>query len=186
MRPARGWGHAHRTAGEHGSGGGCVRRRRASDGCPGSARSEGTAGGADSGCEPTAAEFKSRGRGRGVVWPGRSQGGPLSRVKGEFPSVVVWESSVTPASARADSRVGSPVSPEGPGLGSPGLHSHCEDSQTDRPPAVARGPPTPCKPPADGAERGLQGPEPPRARRWGEAGVPAFCRSRLVPGGPGT
>lgn len=66
MRPAQGWGHTHRTAGEHAGEVSGV-RRLASEGCLGSARSEGTAGGADSGCEPAAEELKARGRGRGVV-----------------------------------------------------------------------------------------------------------------------
>lgn len=147
---------------------GCV-RRRASAGCPGSARSEGTAGGADSGCEPVAEELKARGRGRGVVWPGRSQGGPLPRVRGRFQ---LWWSGrpVSPLFPR-----GQIISPEGPGLWSLTL-PHCADSQADWT-LLWLATPTPCKPPADRAGRGLQGPEPTRAQRWGEAGVPAFCRS---------
>lgn len=106
VRPAQGWGHAHRTAGEHASEGGGV-RRPASDGCLGSALSEGTAGGADSGCEPAAEVLKARGRGRG---------GAKLRSYGRL---------VSPLFPR-----GQIIFPEGPGLWSLTL-SHCEDSQTD-------------------------------------------------------
>lgn len=191
VRPAQGWGHAHRTAGEHGSEGGCV-RRRATDGCPGSAQSKSTAGRTDSDCEPAAAELKPCGRGQGVVWPGRSQRGPLPRGEGALPSVFFfspWASTVTPASARADNRGDPSVSPEGP---TSGLRLWPQGSSLIVRAARLTAPlfwlatPTPCKPPANCAERGLQGPEPTRARRWGEAGVPAFCLSLLISGDPGT
>lgn len=91
--------------------------------------------------------------------------------EGTFPSAVVWESSVTPFSTRtANSRSPQRVPVSGLGLRCRVLQSLCGDSQTDW---LAT--PTSCKPPADVAERGLQGPEPALARRPARLAFPPFA-----------
>lgn len=139
------------------------------------ARSEGATGGADSGCEPEAAELKPRGR-VGAWRDGAEPGQPTPPGEGRFH---VWlsgrlASRLFPRGRMAVRTLGLPRASWPRVPGSP--VSLCGQ------PAVLLATPTSCRPPADGAERGLQGPEPTREWRRGEAGVPAFCGSRPLPG----
>lgn len=184
MRPAQGWDHAHRTAGEHGSEGRCVRRL-----CPMAAQEalkpKALRAGLTVAVNPRLQNLSLA----GVVgaWCGRG-GARVAHSSGVRRHFHLWlfgrlmspllpRGQITVGIPRPPQRVRPLVSASGP----QGSSIIVRTARLTGPHALAR------DPHALQATCGLGGARAPRTgTNPGEAGVPAFCRSLPISGDPGT